>query len=82
MKRDVVIIGGSAGSINVLRTLIGALPKTFVAAVYVVVHSRPRERNELVYVLNGDSRLAVMEAKEGAPLDPGRVYVLLRISIC
>jgi chemotaxis response regulator CheB len=36
-SHDVVVIGGSAGSIEPLRTLLGALPSSLPAAVFVFV---------------------------------------------
>jgi hypothetical protein len=44
MPRDLVVIGGSAGSLAPLRTLVDGLPPSFPACVLVVVHSACRSR--------------------------------------
>jgi len=36
--RDIVVIGGSAGSIGALRTIVRDLPADFPAAILIVVH--------------------------------------------
>src|SRR5215468_3307352 len=74
MKRDVVMIGGSAGSIDGLRVLIGNLPADLAAVVCVIVHMAPRLRSELVKVLDCAHTLPAVEAEEGMRLEPGRIY--------
>ena len=39
-SRDLVVIGASAGGLQALFTILGALPPTLPAAVVVVVHTR------------------------------------------
>jgi len=37
--RDRVVIGGSQGALEVLRTLLGALPRDLPAAIMIALHS-------------------------------------------
>ena len=36
--RDIVLIGGSAGGIEAAKAIVGALPRDFPGAVFVVLH--------------------------------------------
>ena len=70
----IVVIGGSAGSIDVLKGILAGLPKDFAAAVLVVVHIGSM-RSVLPDLLDGDSSLPVRYASQGQPIAPGHVLV-------
>ena len=71
---EVVVIGGSAGSIDALAVLLPALPATLRAAVVVVVHL-PRERPSLLCKIFGPRcAMPMREAQDKEPLEPGVVY--------
>ncbi|WP_250006707.1 chemotaxis protein CheB [Actinoplanes sp. M2I2] len=74
-QRDLVVIGGSAGSLEVLPHVLGSLPADLPAAVLVVVHSSADDSTGLVRVLDRCGPLPVVAATHDAPLEPGRVYV-------
>lgn len=73
--RDIVVIGGSAGAIEALRTIIALLPSTFPAAVFVVVHVMRSTESRLPGVLAARGSLPVAHARHGDPIIPGRVLV-------
>ena len=71
---DALVIGASAGGVEALSTLLPALPKGMRATVFVVVHL-PRERPSLLADLfNARSAVAVVEAEDKMPIEPGTVY--------
>jgi len=72
---DLIVIGGSAGSIDALDTIIRDLPADLPAAVCIVVHTAPYLPSHLAAVLQRASRLEVMPAQQGAVLQRGMVYV-------
>jgi two-component system chemotaxis response regulator CheB len=72
--RDIVVIGASAGGIQVLLRILQSLPETFDAAVLVAVHIGSR-RSLLPQILNRAGPLAVDFGKHGEPIQSGRVYV-------
>jgi len=72
--RDIVTIGGSAGSISVLEEIIAALPANLEACLIIVVHLAPRDRNVLPEIFANKSRLPVMQALNGDRIQPGRIY--------
>jgi two-component system, chemotaxis family, protein-glutamate methylesterase/glutaminase len=74
-KIGAVVIGGSAGSVDVLSTLLPAFSTTCGVAILVVVHL-PRERPSGLPPLFGPKcQLTVVEAEDKQPLAPGVIYV-------
>jgi two-component system chemotaxis response regulator CheB len=74
-RRDVVVVGASAGGVEALRTLLGELPPDFPAAVLVVLHMPPGAHSALPAILGRVCALPVEAAEHGAPLTPGTVTV-------
>ena len=73
--RDVVVVGGSAGSLEPLRTLAAALPPGLPASVAVTIHIGEQARSRLPQILERAGPLPVAHARIGEPLQPGRIYV-------
>ena len=74
-QRDIIVIGASAGGLEPLRTLAGALPATFPAALFVVVHSAADSPSLLATILDHASPLPAAQAADRAPIRSGRIYV-------
>ena len=72
---DLVVIGGSAGGIELLPELLAALPADFPLPVIVLVHLLPDAPSRLAEVLAARCALTVEPARDGAALVPGHVYV-------
>ena len=71
----VVVLAASAGGIQALGQIFGALPADFRAAVAVVQHRQPQEPGFLALVLNRSSTLPVQDAATGDRLQPGRIHL-------
>lgn len=69
-----VAIGGSAGSLDALHGLFGALGVRRASFV-VVLHISPTSRSLLASVIGGYTRLPVVEAVDKMPLEAGTVVV-------
>lgn len=71
---DGVVLGTSAGGVEALSVLLPALEPDIRAAVFVVLHL-PKERPSLlVELFQRKCRIAVCEAMDKAPVEPGTVY--------
>jgi two-component system, chemotaxis family, protein-glutamate methylesterase/glutaminase len=73
--RDVVVIGGSAGSLGPLRQLAAALAPGLPGAVAVTIHVGEQARSRLPAILERRGPLPAAHARTGEPLRPGRIYV-------
>lgn len=70
-----VVIGTSAGGLNALSTLLPTLPANFPLAVIVVQHIREGSDNYIVTFLDSKCELAVIEAADKMPIEPGIIYL-------
>src|SRR3954464_4755195 len=73
--RDIVVIGGSAGSIEVLAEVVGALPRNFPGSIFVVVHFPGSVTSTLPRILTRAGHLPAHPPRDGEPTPPGRIYV-------
>ena len=74
-RRDVVVVGASAGGIEPLRALVAGLPRDFPAAVLVVLHVPPTGTSALPTILDRVGVLPVRHAAHGKRVEAGRVYI-------
>jgi two-component system chemotaxis response regulator CheB len=74
-RRDIVVIGASAGGVAALCSVIQALPSDFPAAVFVVLHLPPHSHSALPAILSRNGRLPASHPAEGERLQAGRIYV-------
>ncbi|KQP31997.1 CheR family methyltransferase [Methylobacterium sp. Leaf100] len=72
----VVGIGASAGGIEALETLFSGLGLDGDLAYVVVTHVSPDRESLLHEVLGRFTKLPVIVAEDGMPVEPGRIYVL------
>jgi two-component system chemotaxis response regulator CheB len=77
-KRDVVVIGASAGGVPTLMDLFSRLGVLRNARVAVVLHRSPVFEGRLPEVLGRRSALPVVEPHDGGVWEPGRIYVAPR----
>ena len=78
VRRDIIVIGGSAGGVQPVMTILEALPGNLPAAIGVVLHRSPFHETQLPFVLGRHSPLSVLEPVDGAVVQPGVVYVAPR----
>ncbi len=72
--RDIVTIGGSAGSIEPILSISRNLPERFPAAVFVVVHSGAQP-GHLPELLQRSTGMPAAYAVHGERIMPGRIYI-------
>jgi two-component system chemotaxis response regulator CheB len=71
----VVGIAASAGGLEAIRLIVGALPAGFPAAICVTLHIPATGRSLLAPILDRDSALHAVAAEDGMPLRAGVIYV-------
>jgi two-component system chemotaxis response regulator CheB len=74
IKRDVIVIGASAGGVMALTELFSALPAGLPASISVVLH-RSTAPSELASVLGRRSRLPLVEPQSSLRLKSGVIYL-------
>ena len=77
-RRDVIVIGASAGGVTALRELFAKLPGDLDAAVAVVLHRSPLVETPLAAVLGWRSALPVVDAIYAMPFECGTIHVAPR----
>ena len=69
---DLIVIGGSAGSLEPLKALVAGVPPDLPAAVCIIRHTSPHTRNVLPQILAKVGVLPAIEAVDGMALRPRR----------
>ena len=74
-RRDIIVIGASAGGVSALKTLFSGFDAGFPAAIFVVLHLLPRQASHLPEILQKQTPLRVAQAVDGEAIECGRAYV-------
>ena len=67
-NQDIVVIGGSAGGLEALTTVLSTLPSSFDASLFVVLHTSPQSGGGLPQVLERSCLLPVAFAGDSRTL--------------
>jgi two-component system, chemotaxis family, protein-glutamate methylesterase/glutaminase len=79
MKRNVVLIGASAGGIPALTCIFEGLPADLPAVIAVVLHRSPlHSSSHLADVFRRSARLPLVEPDEPMRIEPGVIYLAPR----
>ena len=74
-KRDIVVIGASAGGVTALQRLCADLPADFPAAVFVTQHISPSARSVMPLLLSRSGPMPAESPADGDTIHKGRIYV-------
>jgi two-component system, chemotaxis family, protein-glutamate methylesterase/glutaminase len=74
-RRDIVVVGASAGALDALKQLVAGLPSDFPAAVLIVRHMAAEGPGILPEILSAAGPLPAVQPVDGDALLPGRLYV-------
>jgi two-component system, chemotaxis family, protein-glutamate methylesterase/glutaminase len=74
-KRDIVVIGASAGGVEALRDVASQLPVNFPGAVFAVLHMLPHTRSFLPEILGKAGPLSAVHPKDGDAIEHGKIYL-------
>jgi two-component system chemotaxis response regulator CheB len=73
-RPELVVVGGSAGAVEILQRLTSNLTRSFHPAMAVVLHMPPDSRGVLHELLAGASRPPMKVAEDKEPIAPGSIY--------
>jgi two-component system chemotaxis response regulator CheB len=74
-RKDIIVVGSSAGGVDALQRLCSALPADFPAAIFVAQHLSPSARSVLPQLLDRVSLLRALAPVDGQAIEPGHIYV-------
>ena len=73
--KHIVVVGTSAGGVNVLKQIIGRLPGNFPAPIVLVMHSQSNHESYLPQLLNRHSHLIALHPVDGQTIQPAHIYI-------
>lgn len=74
-RRDIVVIGASAGGVTALLALAKTLPADFPAPIFVVLHVAPDSPSLMPRLLSAVSALEARHPQNGEKVRPGVIYM-------
>lgn len=74
-KRNIIVIGTSAGGVFALKQLVSALPADFTASVLIAMHVSPHSTSLLPEILSAAGPLNATHPFDGELIQPGRIYI-------
>lgn len=69
-----VVIGGSAGALEVIRKIVRELPQSLACPVVIVIHL-PSHSSGLAELLGTETSLTVKQVEDKEPMAAGTVYI-------
>lgn len=74
-KRNIIVIGASAGGFEVIQRLVADLPAALDASLFIVWHMAPTIRGMLPQVLSQLTPIPVAHAVHNEPILTNRIYI-------
>lgn len=75
MSYKAIIIGGSAGSFQVVTKIISSLPENYPLPVILCLHRLKHVRSGFVEALSIKSKMPIVEPNDKDPIKPGKIYL-------
>lgn len=74
-KRDIIVIGASAGGVNALIEFVKSLPQNFDASIFVVLHVHPSTPSNLPNILTNFGHLRAVHPRDGEKIKAKHIYI-------
>jgi two-component system chemotaxis response regulator CheB len=75
MNHDIIVIGASAGGLEVLLEIAAALPADLSASLFIVLHTTPGWPSPLPELLSQRSKLPARHPLHNEKILPGHIYI-------
>jgi two-component system chemotaxis response regulator CheB len=75
MKRDIIVIGASAGGVQTLTALVAGLPHNLEASLLIVMHISASRPSALPQILSRAGPLPALHPAEGTVIEQGKIYL-------
>jgi len=72
---ELLVIGGSAGSLEVILRAFPKLAANLPFAIIIVLHRKPNTDSTLIDLLSAKTTIPVIEANEKEPIKKGQIYI-------
>jgi two-component system chemotaxis response regulator CheB len=72
---ELVVIGGSAGSLDIIFRIAASIPEHTKVSFIVILHRKSGSRSFLTELLSGKTRLRVKEVENKELILPGTIYI-------
>jgi two-component system, chemotaxis family, protein-glutamate methylesterase/glutaminase len=73
--RDIVVIGASAGGLEAIGRILGAIPGDLDASILLVLHTAEHSRSLLPQIFERAGKLPASHPEDGEKIQRGRVYI-------
>lgn len=74
-KREIVVVGASAGGVEALMELVSSLPPGFDGTIFIVLHTSPHQPSLLPEILKREGPLPVTQPSRRMKWKKGTIYV-------
>jgi two-component system chemotaxis response regulator CheB len=74
-KRDVIVVGGSAGALGVTSKIVAQLPHDLPASIFIVLHVSPTRESMVPGILTRAGRMPAFQASDHQRIEYGQVYI-------
>jgi two-component system chemotaxis response regulator CheB len=74
-RRDIIVIGTSAGGVEALTQIVRSLPAGLPASLFVVCHLPAGSRSTLPQILSRSGPLPASHPRDGDAFCPGHIYI-------
>src|SRR5687768_8902498 len=74
-KRDIIVVGASAGGVKALTQFVKSIPKDFSGSIFVVLHIPATSPSNLPGILTRAGHLKAIHPKDGERITPGKIFV-------
>jgi two-component system, chemotaxis family, protein-glutamate methylesterase/glutaminase len=75
-KAELIVVGGSAGSLSVLMQIIRSLPDDFVLPVIIVIHRQKNALSEFTKIVaEGNKNKRIIEPDDKEPIEKSFIYI-------